>query len=176
MKNLMENLKYPIGRFELPLSFNKEIINNCIQTIQDFPEQVKNEVFNLSETALEKQYRPEGWTIRQVIHHCADSHMNSFIRFKLALTEEIPTIKPYEESRWAELEDSKKLDITISIHLLQALHQRWVVLLSSLTDADWEKQFCHPETNQFIDLKTNLAMYDWHCRHHLAHIINAKKS
>lgn len=102
--------------------------------------------------------------------------MNSFIRFKLALTEDIPIIKPYEENIWAELEDSKNLDVNISINLLIALHHRWAVLLNSFVESDWDKKFRHPETNQLIDLKTNLAIYAWHCNHHLAHIQQAKKS
>ena len=124
---------------------------------------------------MEQEYRPEVWTIRQVVHHCADSHMNSFIRFKQTLTEDVPTIKPYEENIWAELEDSKNLDVNISVNLLFALHQRWVVLLNSFVESDWDKKFCHPETNQFIDLKTNLAIYAWHCSHHLAHVQQSKK-
>lgn len=175
MKTL-ENLKYPIGKFEIPASFNKESIEQWISTIREFPQKIQNEITSLSEAELEQQYRPEGWTIRQVVHHCADSHMNSFIRFKLALTEDIPTIKPYEESIWAELEDSKNLDVNISVNLLFALHQRWVVLLNSFVESDWEKKIRHPETNQLIDLKTNLAIYAWHCNHHFAHIQQAKKS
>ncbi len=174
MKTL-ENLKYPIGKFEIPASFNKESIEQWISTIREFPQKIQNEITSLSEAELEQQYRPEGWTIRQVVHHCADSHMNSFIRFKLALTEDVPTIKPYEENIWAELEDSKNLDVNISVNLLFALHQRWVVLLNSFVEKDWEKKFRHPETNQLIDLKTNLAIYAWHCNHHLAHIQQAKK-
>ena len=175
MKTL-ENLKYPIGKFEIPASFNKESIEQWISTIREFPQKIQNEITSLSEAELEQQYRPEGWTIRQVVHHCADSHMNSFIRFKLALTEDVPTIKPYEENIWAELEDSKNLDVNISVNLLFALHQRWVVLLNSFVESVWEKKFRHPETNQLIDLKTNLAIYAWHCNHHLAHIKQAKKS
>lgn len=140
MKTL-ENLKYPIGKFEIPTSFNRESIEQCISTIREFPQKIQNEITSLSEAELEQQYRPEGWTIRQIVHHCADSHMNSFIRFKLALTEDVPTIKPYEENIWAELEDSKNLAVNISVNLLFALHQRWVVLLNSFVESDWEKNF-----------------------------------
>ena len=110
------------------------------------------------------------------MHHCADSHVNSFCRFKLALSEETPVIKPYDESLWAELYDSKNAPIDLSLQLLDALHQRWIILLQSLTDEQWNKQFRHPEMEKLIDLKTNLAIYAWHCEHHLAHIMLAKQN
>ena len=112
----------------------------------------------------------------QVVHHCADSHMNSFIRFKLALTEETPTIKPYYENLWAELSDTIQAPIQSSIALLEGLHQRWTILIKTLSTDDLNKQFRHPETDSFITLKTNIGIYSWHCMHHLAHIRNAKNN
>lgn len=128
----------------------------------------------MSETELEKQYRPGGWTIRQVVNHCADSHMNSLIRFKLALTEEIPMIKPYFENLWAELSDSRQISIDSSLKILEGLHVRWVNLLRSLKENDLDKEFFHPESKEKISLKHNIGIYAWHCEHHLADIKNAK--
>jgi hypothetical protein len=143
--------------------------------IQEFPEEIIKETAELDNKQLDTAYRPEGWTIRQVVHHCADSHMNSFTRCKLALTEDTPTIKPYYEERWAELKDSKHLDITPSIQMLIGIHYRWVQLLRSLSATDLEKTFIHPEHGKHISLKENIAFYAWHCKHHLAHIALAKK-
>ena len=175
MENI-EKLKYPIGRFETPTSFSDENKKKWIEILRDFPTKLKQGTILLSDEELEKRYRPKGWTIRQVVHHCADSHVNSFCRFKLALSEEIPAIKPYDESLWAELYDSKNAPIDLSLQLLDALHQRWIILLESFTDMQWNKQFRHPEMEKLIDLKTNLAIYAWHCEHHLAHIMLAKQN
>lgn len=171
----IEKLKYPIGKFEMPEIIDKNIINKWIHKIEEFPEKIKFETESLSGKELEKQYRPNGWTIRQVVHHCADSHMNSLIRFKLALTENIPTIKPYSENLWAELSDTKKYPIESALKLLEGLHEKWVYLLKNLNDSELEKEFLHPENEEKITLKTNIGIYAWHCEHHLAHIINAKK-
>ncbi len=176
MNNNIEKLKYPVGKFNKPSTISDIQIGDWIQIIEKFPEKLKHEVENLSERDLEKRYRPDGWTIRQVVNHCADSHMNSFIRFKLAVTEETPTIKPYFENLWAELSDSKYFPIESSLKILEGLHERWVNLLKNLSEDDLEKQFKHPETNELINLKTNIGIYAWHCEHHLAHIINAKKN
>jgi uncharacterized damage-inducible protein DinB len=170
MEEDFEKTRYPIGKFRQPRNIDKQQINDWIRIIEEFPKKLNSEVSNLSEKDLEKQYRPNGWTIRQVVHHCADSHMNSFIRFKLALTEETPTIKSYHESLWAELSDTKSFPIESSLKILEGLHARWINLLKSLSDKDLERQFKHPETNELISLKTNIGIYAWHCEHHLAHV------
>ena len=170
----LEALKFPVGKFVKPESITKEIIDSAISDIENFPNLVKAEIENLDEKDLNLRYRPKGWTISQVIHHCADSHINSYVRFKLALTEDLPTIKPYEESLWAELPDSK-LPPLVSLKLLEALHERWVFILKSLSDDDLNKEFIHPEQSEKISLKENILIYSWHCQHHLAHIRQAKE-
>ncbi|TJZ61533.1 putative metal-dependent hydrolase [Sphingobacterium olei] len=176
MNKDIEILKYPIGKFQIPTSITPELVEKWIETIEIFPHKLKAEVQNLTENELKKQYRPNGWTITQVVNHCADSHMNSLIRFKLALTEETPTIKPYCENLWAELSDSKHYRVDSSIIILEGLHARWTTLLKSLHHQDLEKEFIHPETQERISIKTNIGFYAWHCEHHLAHIINAKRN
>jgi hypothetical protein len=170
----IEALKFPVGKFVKPESITKEIIDSAISDIENFPNLVKAEIENLDEKDLNLRYRPKGWTISQVIHHCADSHINSYVRFKLALTEDLPTIKPYEESFWAELPDSK-LPPLVSLKLLEALHERWVFILKSLSDDDLNREFIHPEQSETISLKENILIYSWHCQHHLAHIRQAKE-
>lgn len=169
----LDELKYPVGKFIKPEFITKEIIDSAISDIENFPNLVKAEIQNLDAKDLQLRYRPEGWTITQVVHHCADSHINSYMRFKLALTENLPTIKPYEESLWAELPDNN-LSPFISLKLLEALHERWVYLLKTLTENDLNKEFIHPEQSEKISLKENILIYSWHCRHHLAHIRQAK--
>jgi hypothetical protein len=170
----LEALKFPVGKFVKPESITKEIIESSIFEIEAFPNLVKEEIQNLNESDLQLKYRPYGWTISQVVHHCADSHINSYVRFKLALTENLPTIKPYEESLWAELPDSNLLPF-VSLQLLEALHERWAFILKSLSDDDLNKEFIHPEQSEKISLKENILIYSWHCRHHLAHIRQAKE-
>ncbi len=171
----MENLKYPIGRLVIPETVNSDLIRQGIEDIASFPERLRRTVHNLSDEQLNTPYRPEGWTIRQVVHHCADSHMNSIIRFKLALTEDTPTIRPYYEDRWAELADSKTLDIEPSLRLLDGVHKRLDILLNSLVEDDMEKSFIHPEYNRSYTLAQNILNYGWHCNHHLAHITCLKE-
>lgn len=176
MEKDIEKLKYPIGRFQEPPNITREHIEKWINVIENFPHRLTNEVRDLTEVELEKQYRPDGWTIKQVVNHCADSHMNSLIRFKLALTEETPTIKPYFENLWAELPDSKNYPIDDSLKILTGLHARWVNLLKNIHEDDLEKEFLHPETKEKVSLKTNIGIYAWHCEHHLAHITIAKQN
>lgn len=166
----LEQLKYPVGKFVKPESITKDIIDSAISDIENFPNLVKAEIQNLDAKDLQLRYRPEGWTISQVVHHCADSHINSYMRFKLALTENVPTIKPYEESLWAELPDNN-LSPFVSLKLLEALHE----ILKSLSEEDLNKEFIHPEQSEKISLKENISIYSWHCRHHLAHIRQAKE-
>lgn len=170
----LEQLKYPAGKFVKPESITKEIIDSAISEIENFPNLVKTEIQNLEEKDLQLRYRPEGWTITQVVHHCADSHINSYMRFKLALTENVPTIKPYEESLWAELPDNN-LSPFVSLKLLDALHEKWVYIIKSLSEEDLNKEFIHPDQSEKISLKENISIYSWHCRHHLAHIRQAKE-
>lgn len=175
MNNELDKLRFPIGKYEKPAIITKELIHNYISEIAGFPEKLRKEVAHLNDEQLDTQYRPGGWTIRQVIHHCADSHINAFTRFKLALTEENPLIKPYYEDRWAELSDSRQLDIHPALLMLEGLHQRWIHLLNSLTEQDLERGFIHPEHGNQVLLKENAGIYAWHGAHHLAHITELKK-
>lgn len=170
----LDELKYPVGKFVKPKFITKETIDSAISEIENFPNLVKAEIQNLDERDLQLRYRPEGWTISQVIHHCADSHINSYMRFKLALTENVPTIKPYDESLWAKLPDNN-LSPLVYLKLLEALHERWVFILKSLSEEDLNKEFIHPEQSEKISLKENILIYSWHCQHHLAHISQAKE-
>lgn len=166
--------RYPIGKFDRNIIVTKEMRSELINTIEALPSQLRMVVENLSQQQLDTPYRDGGWTIRQVIHHLPDSHINSYVRFKLALTEDNPAIKTYEEQLWAELQDTFKTPIEISLNLLEFLHARWIILLRSLTDEQFEKTFQHPEWNK-ITLGTTLALYAWHSKHHLAHITELKK-
>jgi hypothetical protein len=172
----LEQLKYPLGKFKMPADFTSASINTFISDIEGFPSLLRKEVETLNDEQLDTPYRPEGWTIRQVVNHCADSHMNSLTRFKLALTENNPTIKPYLEERWAELADSKTMPVQPALNMLEGLHTRWVVLLKSMTSSDFEKTFIHPQSGRIFKLNQTLALYTWHCKHHLAHITTIKKS
>lgn len=171
----LEQLRFPIGKFNKPENFTREYLESCISVIENFPNKLNIEIKNLSEDQLDTPYRENGWTIRQVIHHCADSHITSITRFKLALTEENPSIKPYFEDKFAELADSKNFPIEASLQMLEGTHKRWTALLKSLTEQDLEKTFIHPEHNKEFTLKENIGIYAWHCQHHLAHITSLKK-
>jgi uncharacterized damage-inducible protein DinB len=166
----IEQLKFPIGRPTIPKKITEEQIANWITTIEDFPERIYHLVTNLSEEILDTSYRKEGWTIRQVIHHCYDSHHNSYTRFKWTLTEEKPIIKAYFEDRWAKLFDSTSAPIGLSLDALKALHAKWVYLLKGLSKDQLNTYFIHPEGNEKVTLKENIGIYAWHCNHHFAHI------
>ena len=172
--NSPEQLKFPIGKFKKPEVITKSHIDKWTGDISKFPERLNKEVKLLSDAQLDTTYREGGWTLRQVIHHCADSHINSLIRFKLALTEEKPTIKPYFEDRWAQLSDYK-MPIEPSLKLLEGLHKRWVFLLNKLNEGDLKKAFVHPEHQQEFLLDETIGIYAWHCNHHLAHITTLKQ-
>jgi len=174
MKIELEDVRYPIGHYEKPAEFTSEILENYIAEIHTFPKRLAEAVQHLSEEQLDTPYRPDGWTIRQVVNHCSDSHMNAIIRHKLALTEENPVIRPYFEDRWAELPDSKMMPIAPALMLLEGLHARWVVLLKGLTKAELQRTFVHPEHNKAFTLAESIGLYAWHCNHHLAHITNLK--
>ncbi|ULT55061.1 bacillithiol transferase BstA [Neobacillus drentensis] len=160
--------RYPIGKFEFKGEITNDVVNSWIEEIEELPELLRSAVKNMNMEQLATPYRLGGWTVRQVVHHLADSHMNAYIRIKLALTEENPTIKPYQEEKWAELPDSKS-PINVSLELLTALHKRLVQLLRSLSPNDLKKTFLHPESGE-VSVGRNIGMYAWHGRHHLAHI------
>ncbi|MGV3762672.1 YfiT family bacillithiol transferase [Parapedobacter sp.] len=151
------------------------VLENWMETIGSFPELLSLEVALLTDEQLDTPYREGGWTIRQVVHHCADSHMNAFVRFKLALTEDNPVIKPYHEALWAELHDTKSLPVASSLFILKGLHHRWYQLLKSLDDASLKRKYTHPERGQEFALDETIGMYAWHCNHHLAHIKSVKR-
>lgn len=163
------DLAYPIGKCEYPEIVSPEMRKRYIQEIAAAPAHFREAVRGLTDTQLDTPYRPGGWTVRQVIHHIPDSHMNAYVRFRLALTENEPVIKPYDQERWAELKDARTEPVEVSLQLIDALHRRWVVLLNSMSDADFARQFRHPEIG-VMRLDTYLASYGWHCRHHAAHI------
>lgn len=171
----LEILKYPIGKFSFPEKVTESHIRNWIEQLVLLPEYLEEEVGDLTKIQLETPYRPEGWNIRQLVHHIADSHMNAYLRFKWALTEDTPTIKAYNEKRFAELDDSRLAPINFSLDFIKALHERWVFLLRHLKEEDFDREFIHPETEKSMSLLFCLAMYSWHGRHHLAHIQHLKK-
>ena len=171
----LDELRYPTGKFLMPETFKKKDIKEWIKTIEKFPSLLKKETQNLSDKKQSWVYRPDGWSIRQVVHHCADSHMNAFIRFKLSMTEENPVIKPYKENLWAEMEDVKSVPVEWSVKMITLLHKRWTILLHSLTESDFERTYFHPESNRQWKLYEVVALYSWHCMHHLGHIKQAKK-
>lgn len=162
------DLKYPIGTFNFTGEITGSVTTAWINDIAELPRLLREAVRNLDDEQLDTPYRPGGWSVRQVIHHVADSHMNAYVRFKLALTEDKPVIKPYEEAKWAELPDYT-LPIEPSLLLIETLHQRWVTVLRELTPADLEKTFIHPESG-VVSLGRNIGIYAWHGKHHLAHI------
>lgn len=169
-----EDLKYPVGRFQTPAAISAQDRVQWISEVEIFPKQLSEATVGLRGTQLDTPYRPGGWTVRQVVHHLADSHINSYVRFRLAMTEDAPTIKPYNEAAWAELADSKVARVELSVHLLEALHARWVLLLRSFKSADMVRTFIHPERGA-MSLDTALGLYAWHGRHHLAHITNLRQ-
>lgn len=172
----IEKLRFPIGRFNWsPEQNNEQLVASRIAGIAAFPAEIGAAVDSLTDAQLDTVYRPDGWTLRQVVHHCADSHMNSFIRFKLALTEDVPTIKPYDEAQWALLPDSVSMPLVPSLKILEGLHLRWAVLLKSLNATDRMKKFLHPEQGKEVTLEEYLAFYAWHGRHHIAHITNCRE-
>jgi hypothetical protein len=170
----LENLRYPVGRFIAPKSYSENDIKNWIETISDFPLLLRKEVEHLTDSKLDTPYREGGWTARQVVHHVADSHINSYVRFKLALTEDNPVIKPYFEDRWAELPEAKNAPVAISLNLIDALHKRWTLMLRNMSPTDFNRTYFHPEHQKSQPLAQILALYEWHCRHHLAHIGSIK--
>jgi uncharacterized damage-inducible protein DinB len=167
------DLRYPIGEFQ-PVDNITDIQRRAlIDAIAETPKKLKAAIAGLDERQLDTPYRPGGWTVRQVVHHLPDSHMNSYVRFKLALTEDEPTIKPYDEARWAELADAKA-PVELSLLLLENLHKRWVLLLNSFAPSDWQRKFRHPERGT-VTLENNLQLYAWHGLHHVAQITGLRQ-
>ena len=166
----LERLKFPLGRSPKVAVYDADAVRKGIADLEALPALLRKQVSGLSERDLERPYRPEGWTIRQVVHHLADSHINSYTRFKLALTEERPTIKPYDEARWAELPDGKSGPIGLSLDILAGIHTRLTALLKTLDEAAFRRSFWHPESQREVFLFENVAVYSWHGRHHMAHI------
>ena len=171
----LEQLRYPIGKFTSPKPATTVHFHEWIKVLEDFPKQITKLVAGLTDEQLDTPYRPEGWTVRQVIHHLADSHHNSYTRFKWALTEEKPVIKAYYEERWAELHDSKSAPILMSLNALTALHAKWTYFLKGLTPNELQHTFIHPDSNKEVSLIDNIGLYAWHSVHHFAHIHNLKK-
>jgi len=168
------DLRYPIGTFKLDGPASNEQIKLAIDEIAEAPAKLRAAVRALTPDQLETPYRPGGWTVRQVVHHVPDSHLNSYCRFKLALTEDEPTIKPYFEGSWAELGDVRATPIEVSLALLESLHERWVLLLKSLAPMDFERKFRHPEIG-VVSLAETACHYAWHGRHHVAHITSLRE-
>ena len=170
---MTQDLRYPIGDFDRNYEVSSEARKKRIEIIRGLPDKVASAVEGLNETQLETPYRPEGWTVRQTVHHIADSHSNALTRLKLALTEEVPTIRPYFEDRWAQLADCS-LPVEVSLTMLNAIHHRWTVLLEAMTDEDYTRKFMHPETGEW-SIEGALAMYAWHSLHHTAHITSLRE-
>ncbi|GAB4466717.1 MAG: bacillithiol transferase BstA [Thermoflexibacter sp.] len=170
----MEDLRYPIGKFAYKGAYSAQEKDQLILQIAEIPALLREAVNGLSENQLDTPYREEGWTVRQVIHHLPDSHANAYIRFKLALTEDNPTIKPYHEDRWATLPDTFHTPIEVSLAMLEAIHFRWVMLLKNMQEKDFEKTYFHPESQKVFNLEYVLGMYVWHGQHHIAQITSLR--
>lgn len=170
----LEQLRYPIGRFQARAGLSSAERAALIDDIAAVPAAFRAAVAGLSDEQLEMPYRPGGWTVRQVVHHVADSHMNSYVRFKLAATEPEPAIKTYDEAAWAELADARSEDVEVSLVLLESLHRRWTRFLRSLADEQFERAFLHPELGR-VTLDVSVQLYAWHGRHHLAHITRLRE-
>jgi hypothetical protein len=170
----MNDLAYPIGKFVWEGPGSDAARGHRIDEIAAAPAALRKAVAGLTEPQLDTPYRPGGWTVRQVVHHVPDSHVNAYVRFKLAVTEDTPTIKPYDEAAWAKLADVKAVPVATSLALLESVHERWVAFLRSLGEAEWARTFRHPELG-VVPLEKNLALYAWHGRHHVAHITSLRE-
>lgn len=168
----VDALRYPIGRFVVPEKISAADRAKYLEEIAAAPAAMRAAVKGLSEAQLDRPYRPGGWTIRQVVHHVADSHLNAYSRMKLALTEDEPAITPYMEDRWAELPDSRDVPVETSLRLLESVQERWVSIMRSMTDAQWQRAYMHPEMGRY-PLDRQAALYAWHGKHHVAHVKSA---
>ena len=171
---MSEALKYPVGKYQVQ-PFSEKQLQEWLIDIKNLPQHLENAVLNLDAAQLDTTYREEGWMVKQVVHHVADSHMNAYTRFKLGLTEDTPTIRPYNEVAWAELKDSLEMPVNISLTLLHALHSRWHYVLKDLTQEQLNKTVFHPEHKKEFTLWDLLGMYAWHGRHHVAHITSLRE-
>jgi DinB superfamily len=162
-------LQYPIGKFQPKTEYTQQDIQSMMEVIASFPSLLMKLTAERSDVQLDRTYRPDGWSARQIVHHCSDSHINAYIRLKLALTEEAPVIKPYDEGRWAELPDSQ-LPIDVSLNILEAIHYKWIVLMQNMAVSDWERSYVHPQYQKTLTLYHFLDLYAWHCRHHYRHV------
>jgi len=169
----MEDLQYPVGRFPRPDAYTAEERRAAIESVAAAPARFRAAVAGLTDAQLDTPYRPGGWTVRQVVHHVPDSHANAFIRLKLALTEDNPTIKPYDQEAWSKLEDARSTPIETSLTLLDAIHDRWLRVLRAMSPSEFSRTLYHPE-NGSMNLDQLLAMYEWHGRHHTAHVANLR--
>jgi hypothetical protein len=169
----MSDPRFPVGRFTPPAVITPEDRERYLREIEEAPGRLREAVSGLTEDQLDTPYRDGGWTVRQVVHHVPDSHINSYVRFRLALTEEEPTIRPYLEDRWAELADARTAPVEVSLGLLESIHRRWALLLRSLNNEQWALRFRHPELG-VVPLDRNLALYAWHGRHHVAHVTSLR--
>ena len=170
----MEELKYPIGKY-IEQPFSQAQMEEWLLDIQSLPQQIEYAITNLDQHQLDTPYREGGWTVKQVVHHVADSHMNAYIRFKLGLTEDTPTIKPYDEAAWAEMSDTKNIPINISITILYAVHSRWQEILINIKQEEWNRKVFHPEHKKELTLWFLLGLYAWHSKHHTAHITRLRE-
>jgi len=171
----LEKLRYPIGQYEKAEQMSEDQRQQCIHEIAVLPPKVSTALSKLTDDQLDTPYRPGGWTVRQVVHHLADSHMNGFIRLKLMLTEEFPTIKPYREELWAELPDGKTMPVESSLQILEGVHKRWAHALGSITELDLSRKYYHPQYVKEVRMDEYLGLYAWHGSHHLAHIVQLKE-
>ncbi len=170
----MTDLRYPVGKFKYEGPPTEDQKQKYLADIEQAPAHLRAAIKGLSDEQLDTPYRPEGWTVRQVVDHVPDSHLNAYIRFKFALTEDEPTIKPYAEDRWAQLADTQTTPVEVSLTMLDSLHARWIRLLRSLTLEQWKREFRHPDLG-VMPLEKNLALYAWHGRHHVAHISSLRE-
>lgn len=168
-----QDLRFPVGKFQRPVQLDDAGRAKAIEVIATAPQKLRDAVRGLTPEQIETPYRPDGWTVRQVVHHVPDSHLNAYIRFKLALTEDAPTIKPYDEARWAELPDVAGVPIETSLGLLENVHERWVAILRAMSTADFARELVHPESGR-QRLDQMLALYEWHSLHHVAHVTSLR--
>lgn len=173
---MSDDLRYPVGLFESPTQFDESTVSDSIEVLRGLPSAIATAVDGLTEEQLETPYRDGGWTVRQVVHHVADSHQHAYIRTKLGLTEDRPTILAYQEKLWAELPDASGMPVEVSLSLLSGLHARWVRVLETLEMDAWSRTIIHPEMDQPVSMWVLLALYDWHSRHHVAHITGLRTS
>ena len=170
----VQDLRFPVGKFQRPAELDAQSRAKAIENVAACPARMREAVRGLTPEQIDTPYRPDGWTVRQVVHHVPDSHLNAYIRFKLALTEDTPTIKPYNETKWAELPDVLAVPIETSLALLDAVHERWLAILQAMKPADFGRQLVHPESGQ-QSLDQMLALYAWHGRHHVAHVTSLRQ-